>query len=66
MMRMRAAAIAGLTCTIPAWFAGGAAWVHAFQQRPAPAEAPPAYPGYSLVWSDEFERDGKPDPSKWT
>ena len=25
--------------------------------------APP--PGYVLVWSDEFERDGLPDPSKW-
>ncbi len=22
--------------------------------------------GYTLVWSDEFETDGKPDPSKWT
>jgi beta-glucanase (GH16 family) len=25
----------------------------------------PAYPGYELVWSDEFDVDGKPDPSKW-
>lgn len=23
-------------------------------------------PGYALVWSDEFERDGLPDPTKWT
>jgi beta-glucanase (GH16 family) len=22
--------------------------------------------GYTLVWSDEFETDGKPDPAKWT
>lgn len=21
--------------------------------------------GYKLVWSDEFERDGRPDPAKW-
>jgi beta-glucanase (GH16 family) len=22
--------------------------------------------GWKLVWSDEFDRDGRPDPSKWT
>lgn len=22
--------------------------------------------GYRLVWSDEFEKDGRPDPEKWT
>lgn len=22
-------------------------------------------PGYELVWSDEFDRDGAPDPAKW-
>ena len=22
--------------------------------------------GWKLVWSDEFERDGRPDPAKWT
>ena len=21
--------------------------------------------GYTLVWADEFDRDGKPDPAKW-
>ncbi len=26
--------------------------------------APP--PGYELVWSDEFDTDGAPDPAKWT
>ncbi|MHC4119462.1 MAG: glycoside hydrolase family 16 protein, partial [Planctomycetota bacterium] len=25
-----------------------------------------AYPGYKLVWSDEFDKDGRPDPDKWT
>ena len=29
---------------------------------PDPAEA---YPGYRLVWSDEFDVDGPPDPEKW-
>jgi beta-glucanase (GH16 family) len=24
-----------------------------------------AAPGYRLVWSDEFDRDGAPDPAKW-
>lgn len=24
------------------------------------------YPGYALVWFDEFDLDGVPDPSKWT
>jgi beta-glucanase (GH16 family) len=28
--------------------------------------APPSYPGYSLVWADEFDRTGAPDPKKWT
>jgi len=27
-------------------------------------EGPP--PGYRLVWSDEFDTDGRPDPGKWT
>ncbi len=22
--------------------------------------------GYRLVWSDEFDRDGRPDPANWT
>ena len=31
-----------------------------------PPAAPPAdYPGYTLVWSDEFGGDGDPDPKKW-
>jgi beta-glucanase (GH16 family) len=31
--------------------------------RPAPQAVPP---GYSLVWHDEFDRDGRPDPALWT
>src|SRR6478735_7739119 len=29
-------------------------------QRGTPA------PAYELVWADEFDRDGRPDPAKWT
>jgi beta-glucanase (GH16 family) len=32
--------------------------------RQAVPPSPPA--GYRLVWSDEFDRDGPPDPKKWT
>ena len=28
--------------------------------------AAPGYPGYTLVWSDEFTGDGQPDPKNWT
>jgi beta-glucanase (GH16 family) len=30
----------------------------------APAQA--AVPGYALVWADEFDRNGDPDPNSWT
>jgi beta-glucanase (GH16 family) len=31
------------------------------------ADRPAAtYPGYALVWADEFNRDGDPDPKNWT
>ena len=26
----------------------------------------PEHPGYELVWADEFNQDGPPDPNKWT
>lgn len=32
-------------------------------QPSAPSSATP--PGWELVWSDEFDRDGLPDPEKW-
>ncbi len=32
---------------------------------PAPAAAQPPPDGYTLVWQDEFDRDGLPDPAKW-
>ena len=35
-------------------------------QRRATSDAAAAYPGYKLVWSDEFDRDGPPDPANWT
>lgn len=34
-------------------------------QHPSAGD-PPAYPGYALVWADEFNRNGVPDPTKWT
>ena len=30
-----------------------------------PADGPAIYPGYELVWQDEFDVDGGPDPEKW-
>ena len=30
--------------------------------EPAPS---PARPGWKLIWSDEFDKPGKPDPKKW-
>lgn len=30
------------------------------------APEPQARPGWTLVWSDEFDKDGAPDPKKWT
>ena len=30
------------------------------------AEKVKQYQGYTLVWSDEFNKDGRPDPKKWT
>lgn len=33
--------------------------------RPAESQRT-ALPGYRLVWADEFDRDGWPDPRKWT
>jgi len=32
---------------------------------PAINEAGGLPPGYALVWSDEFDKDGLPDPAKW-
>ncbi|MEO8078535.1 MAG: hypothetical protein ABI818_19575 [Acidobacteriota bacterium] len=35
-------------------------------QAGALTTAPDSYPGYELVWADEFARDGEPDPANWT
>ena len=40
-----------------------AAPLTAAQAKPA---ALPSFDGYELVWSDEFDRDGRPDPANWT
>ena len=38
------------------------------RSRSLAAQTPPATapPGYTLVWADEFDRDGEPDPKNWT
>jgi beta-glucanase (GH16 family) len=38
----------------------------AVRQEGALTDPPPSYPGYTLAWSDEFNRDGLPDPRNWT
>lgn len=42
------------------FFAVGFARIHAEQK-----EDPPRDPAYELVWADEFNTDGPPDPSRW-
>lgn len=36
------------------------------QPPTAPGPAPAPAGAYRLVWSDEFDRDGAPDPARWT
>jgi beta-glucanase (GH16 family) len=36
------------------------------EQIGALADPPSNYPGYSLDWADEFDRDGEPNPANWT
>ncbi|CAN5494479.1 hypothetical protein BH09GEM1_BH09GEM1_11400 [soil metagenome] len=38
----------------------------AAQQSTAPAPKPSTPAGYTLVWADEFNQDGWPDPRNWT
>jgi beta-glucanase (GH16 family) len=40
--------------------------VPASDQSGALTSPPVAYPGYTLVWSDEFNREGAPDTAHWT
>src|SRR4029453_1411666 len=56
--------IAALTCVFGSAAVAGRGVVVA-AQGPSP-EGPPTYPGYTLVWADEFNRDGAPDPANWT
>ncbi len=30
-----------------------------------PGDTITQYPGWELIWNDEFERDGRPDPANW-
>ena len=39
------------------------------QQTTSPGDlkkSAPSYAGYKLVWADEFNKDGQPEPEKWT
>jgi beta-glucanase (GH16 family) len=62
---MRAAASAGLVCAAVTWLAKAAVVCLGPQESPT-AQEPAGYSGYSLVWADEFNGEGQPDPSKWT
>lgn len=35
------------------------------EQRGEASQSAQAYSGYRLVWADEFDRDGRPDPANW-
>ena len=75
-LRHRGAMTAGLRrvwvalmCVLPLLACGGGAGAEASAfatATPAAAAASPDAPaGYVLVWSDEFDRDGQPDASRW-
>ena len=40
-------------------------WFSAMLLMAAAGERPTTYPGYKLVWNDEFNSPGKPDPKNW-
>src|SRR5512147_3208477 len=40
--------------------------LHAVAQDASQAKDAYTSEGYRLAWSDEFERDGRPDPAMWT
>jgi beta-glucanase (GH16 family) len=53
-----ATGLLGLGVSIPDRYAAG--------MTRASASAAQADRGYTLVWSDEFDREGQPDPANWT
>ena len=46
--------------------AAGAVFADGALQTTPAAGTPSSYPGYSLVWADEFDGTGEPDPKRWT
>jgi beta-glucanase (GH16 family) len=58
-----------MTTALPALLATGASAAMAATgmtaTTPAQPDALALPPGYQLVWADEFDRDGLPDPAKW-
>ena len=55
-----------LACVCSIGVAVAAASVDDAVQTAPSSGNPPEYPGYSLVWGDEFDRTGEPDPKRWT
>ncbi len=63
---MKAALLSLWSVAQPRWAGALALLVAAPAATPLHGEPTPAPPpGYTLVWSDEFEREGAPDPTKW-
>jgi beta-glucanase (GH16 family) len=48
------------------WAALGLGAAISLPLSPAAQSTAPAQAAYEVVWSDEFDRDGAPDPAKWT
>ena len=55
-----------MTRTLLLLLVSAAATAVSVGQRGQPAGARPNYPGYALVWADEFDDNGAPDPKNWT
>ena len=61
-----ALAVLALTCTNGSAAIGAGPDGGGAAQARSPEGPPPNYPGYALVWADEFDRAGVPDPKNWT
>ena len=55
----------GMKVLVGLLLAASVAGLGANRQAAAQVNAPQAPAGYELVWSDEFDRDGPPDPAQW-
>jgi beta-glucanase (GH16 family) len=55
-----------LRLVVCAGLAAGALGCRPATPTPAPTPAAATLPGWKLVWADEFDAPGLPDPSRWT